>query len=71
MQQAHSKLLAAQMLPIRKLKIAYCLPHHNVTGGLKMMLQQVGEAWALHVPCNCCLQRWRQRGVCMSSLPAA
>ena len=47
MQQAHSKLLAAQMLPIRKLKIAYCLPHHNVTGGLKMMLQQVGEASVL------------------------
>lgn len=31
----------AHLAPIRKLKVGFCIPHANVTGGLKMMLEQM------------------------------
>jgi hypothetical protein len=33
-----------RLAPNRKLKVAYCVPHANVTGGLKMLLEQVRAA---------------------------
>ncbi len=46
LQQAHASLLPkpgapVRLSPIRPLKVAFCIPHHNVTGGLKMLLEQV------------------------------
>ncbi|PSC70858.1 glycosyl transferase group 1 [Micractinium conductrix] len=31
----------ARLAPIRKLKVAFCIPHSCVTGGLKMLLEQI------------------------------
>lgn len=33
-----------RLAPIRKLKVGFCIPHANVTGGLKMLLEQVRGA---------------------------
>lgn len=33
--------MPVRLSPIRPLKVAFCIPHHNVTGGLKMLLEQV------------------------------
>lgn len=46
LQQAYASLLPkpgvpVRLSPIRPLKVAFCIPHHNVTGGLKMLLEQV------------------------------
>ena len=41
-----------RLAPNRKLKVAYCVPHANVTGGLKMLLEQVGAQRAAGAPCR-------------------
>ncbi|PRW45111.1 glycosyl transferase group 1 [Chlorella sorokiniana] len=46
LQQAYASLLPkpgapVRLSPIRPLKVAFCIPHHNVTGGLKMLLEQM------------------------------
>lgn len=47
MQQALSSMAPqrgqAHLAPIRKLKVGFCIPHANVTGGLKMLLEKVGS----------------------------
>ena len=45
-QQAHASLAPrpgekVRLTPIRRLKVAFCLPHALVTGGLKMLLEQM------------------------------
>ena len=46
MRAAHARMAPppgqARLAPIRKLKVAFCIPHSCVTGGLKMLLEQVG-----------------------------
>ena len=83
LQQAHASLLPKpgapmQLAPIRPLKVAFCIPHHNVTGGLKMLLEQVGllPAACEGPPCCwCCAiacgqrQRCQHRGTAATPLP--
>ncbi|KAL4448235.1 hypothetical protein ABPG75_005454 [Micractinium tetrahymenae] len=43
--QAHRSMAPqpgqVHLAPIRKLKVGFCIPHANVTGGLKMLLEQM------------------------------
>lgn len=73
-QQAHTSMLPkpgapVRLSPIRPLKVAFCIPHHNVTGGLKMLLEQVGgrteEAIAVPAVSVCCSGRQTELPACL------
>lgn len=41
MTRCHGLLSADQLSPARKLTVAYVLPHHNVTGGMKCLVEHI------------------------------
>ncbi|GAB4817162.1 hypothetical protein N2152v2_004208 [Parachlorella kessleri] len=41
LQQAFLGVRNGLLTPLRKLRVLFCLPHHNITGGMKMLLEQI------------------------------
>jgi len=39
--QCHAAVAAGLLAPSRRLRVAYVLPHHNTTGGMKVLVQHV------------------------------
>jgi hypothetical protein len=48
----------------RRLRVSYLIPHHNVTGGMKMIMKQVGAA-AVRARVCACVQRVWSSGVAL------
>lgn len=41
MQQAHAQVASGALQRSRPLTLAFVLPHHNITGGMKMLCEQI------------------------------